>query len=482
MNMISYRGPGKAGGLSVGLAQAWDENAVCNQQWWHILDGKLVMSTDTVSTPEEKADIDTTLADGHYRYCNEFIWPIMHDMAELAVYDNTAHQQYRDLNRLLGWQICSEEQGRLGTFFLHDYQLALLPQSLRRFADGKSAIFWHIPWPKRVPEQYARPIAELAMGLLHSDYVGFHTQEYAENFLAFVEQHIVGYDCDYGDLSVSSSAGRRLTIGGLKLSQSRSPKAARQTQLVVAPLGINMDYWSSLANMQHSWFQSGRESGTHLVLSVDRGDYSKGIINRLHGIDAFFEKYPEWLGKVTFLQICGRTRPGIEAFDNYWQECERLAVDIRKRWHHASRQSLIWQTHPISSSELSAYYRSAAVMLVTPVRDGLNLTAKEYAACQDRDPGVLVLSPGAGAFEELGQFCLAADVSNAEQLAQSIHEALIMKESERKARMRMLHKQLQQNTLLDWWKTFEQLLLEKNETETGTDPEKPLLKLTSANV
>lgn len=451
MNLISYRGPGMAGGLSSGLAQAWDEHAVAGEDWWHLRDTQVAVSNNTISNPVKLAELPSELVQSHYRYCNEFLWPIMHDLPEYAVYhlnDRIAYRQF--INNFA--RCLSQYEAHPENCFIQDYQLALLPHFLGRQNGRKTGVFWHIPWPKRVPNQYLPDILEIAIGLLQADFLGFHTQEYADNFLHLVTKYL-GYRCNYDQLVVYRSADAGAPVLN-QCNYRQSSAAIKSTKLLVAPLGIDSGQWATMAEIQQRMLWGMHSSDIPLVLSVDRTDYTKGIIQRLQAIDEFFECFPQRRGRVTFFQICGRTRSGISAFDSYWSQCQQLAQKIRQRWSTDNWQPLIWEEHPVSTAELSALYRNAAVMLVTPIRDGLNLTAKEFVACQGDRPGVLVLSPGAGVFEELGPFSLSVQPHQPWQIAETIHEALDLTARQKAMRMNVMKLLVQRNSLASWWQRF----------------------------
>jgi trehalose 6-phosphate synthase len=460
MNVISYRGPGKAGGLSSALSVTWDQHATADQNWWHIDDHVLSISHDTISGPEPVVRLDPGLIDDHYNYCNEFLWPIMHDLHELAVYRENDHMQYRRFNSLFGRAMLASTSSNLEDCFIHDYQLALLPLSLRRDPGRQMVIFWHIPWPRTVPAEYVPPILEIARALVNCDHIGFHTDEYAHNFLCFVNKYLPNSQCDTRQLHITSAARTGHRWHQRNADSSQRSLHRKRCQLVVAPLGIDSNFWGSLSNIQA---RSIYRSEIPFVLSVDRADYTKGILARLKAINYFFETQPHWREQVSFVQICGRTRAGIAAFDEYWQETKTLSKRINNRWGNNLWQPLVTIEESVSSAQLSILYRDAAVMLVTSLRDGLNLTAKEYIACQGSEPGVLALSRGAGAWSELGPYCLHADPEHPEQIADTIHRALLMGPREKALRAERLKRQVRSNSASDWWHQFEGLFT-KQET------------------
>lgn len=154
---------------------------------------------------------------------------------------------------------------------------------------------------------------------------------------------------------------------------------------------------------------------------------------------------------MNFVQLCGRTRGGIDVFDSYWNQCKVEAAKLESKWRTDHWSPLTWLEHPCTGAELSVLYRDAAAMLVNPVRDGLNLTAKEFVASQIRKPGVLILSQGAGAWHELNEEALTIDPHDADNVASALETALTMNQTERARRITRMNMRLSDNTLSDWW-------------------------------
>ena len=440
MKIISYRGPSSAGGLSTAVGQAWREYSNAADLWCHMEKNGMQVLSHTAEQQFE-TNLPQELIDGHYQYCNEFLWPIMHDLEEHATYIPEHKRQYEQLNGMIS-QAASKPLLD-SSYFIHDYHFAVLPNLLKQNNQARSALFWHIPWPETIINwSYIMPLADVARGMLGANIIGFHTKEYARRFMKFVEYNLPQFICDWDKMLVKKSSRSRNKSGDTATEEA--------TEIVVAPVGIDYTYWSSLANQMDESSLSPC-GGLPYVFSVDRVDYTKAVHKRLQAIDYFFERFPQWLEKVTFVQACGRTRPGISAFDNYWDQCQQLKTKIEDKWSNSHWSPLAWLEPSLSAKQLAQIYRNAAVMLVNPVKDGLNLTAKEYIACQGSEPGVLALSPGAGAWHELGHYCLPVHPQQHEQMAQSIHKALSLGSSEKKLRMNLLSDKVQANNLSDWW-------------------------------
>jgi trehalose-6-phosphate synthase len=468
MHIVSYRGPGMAGGVSAALARAWESNLGSGGQWWHIAGDELKAAPGPRSAAEHVANIPEEVIKGHYRFCNEFLWPVMHDLPQYVNYVPEDRAYYDTFNNTLGWCLIRAYRPDFPRdYFVQDYQLTLLPAFLAQNAGFRSLMFWHIPWPKNVAPEHVQHVVTVARGMLGASAIGFHTDEYAENFLQFVAEYLPEYATSEGSMAIWSTetfAGnsniRRIGSGTARGGRTSSAPSSRShlTRLVVAPLGIDFDHWQSMASepMKENWHPVLAK--TPFILSVDRADYTKGVIDRIRAIDCLLERHPEWAGRITFAQICGKTRTGLASFDDYWDESHRLYKELCEKHSTESWQPLIWIESSFSSAELAKIYRSAEAMLVNAVRDGLNLTAKEFVACQDQHAGVLALSKGTGAYYELGSHTVNVEPGNCGQIADSIHQALNMGAHERAWRMAMLKQKVRSNSLSGWWYRFSQLL------------------------
>lgn len=475
MDLISYRGPHGPGGVSTGLDSAWSSQHTQGAYWWFLRDGAL-----QYSAPRQNASFITQIAEpivkGHYRFCNEFLWPILHDLPQYAAYHEEDRRHYRKFNRLFG-QYIGFEQRRYKKFFVNDYQLALLPRYLSA-ANGRSVVFWHIPWPKKVAPAHAEPLMEVARALLHAEMLGFHISEYAQNFVSFVCQYMPQYNVQSdmqfvckrnGDELGSTSSSQPWPQLSFKDSYIARPylyPVAKPifagTRILSAPLGVDIEQWQSMADKKLNPAHGALEHvfsqlrGQRIILSVDRADYTKSVKERMEIVDRFFTTNSDWRGKAAFLQICTRSRTGLAAFDRYWSECQEIADRVNEKWRQDNWQPIIWQQESVSLEALAGLYRFADAMLVNPIRDGLNLTAKEFVVCQRENAGVLMLSPGTGAWRELGEFALPADPLKSDEVITSIERSLKMTSYERAVRNRSLQKIVEANPLAKWWKAVTQ--------------------------
>lgn len=478
MNLLSYRGPGVAGGVSTGLGQVWlsarqiagrdaaEQQAYDDDSWWFI-EGNAVTRLQACAQKQTPMNlVDERVISGHYRFCNEFLWPVMHDLCQYATYNQPDRDCYESFNATYAQIVCSTARKPAGISFVQDYQLAMLPLFLKLESGRRSTVFWHIPWPRRVPIQYVEPIAAIARALLSAEHVGFHISEYAHNFMRFVRDYLPSYEVDMHNGFVSlrrqGAAGniveaqfnrQHLAASYITRPLRRlSPLAeTKGTSIQCYPLTIDADNWRNLAGQATGELASRLGVRTKFVLSVDRADYTKGVRDRFHAIDQFLAANQSWREHITFLQICGRTRPGMKAFDEYWTECRVLCEQVNARWQTESWSPINWIDEKLNAVQLADLYRDAEAMLITAVRDGLNLTAKEYVACQNEGKGVLLLSPQTGVWQEFEDGAVRINMHRASELPQRISEALSMPADERRRRLHLLNQRLSQRSLDDWW-------------------------------
>lgn len=437
MRMLSYRGPCAAGGVSSSLTQIFDYQR-SDDEWWFIHDDSLHLRNKFEQ--EVGFSLDAELVSKHYRYCNNYLWPLLHDLPEFATYSENERSAYHDFNAIVSFLLKARCKAGFEDCFVNDYQFAITPKLLS--SHSNSYVFWHVPWPGDVPVEHVEALIEVALGLLGARVIGFHTDVYLKNFFRFVACHLPSYRVNYRDKSIAS------TNKGI----------VRQTQFVVAPLGIDADRWNSLSWSDKSDHATivGANSLPY-VLSVDRVDYTKGIIQRLEAINCFFDMFPQWREKVTFVQLGTRSRPGLVPFDRYWEACRERYLKINQSFSSKDWKPIIWTDAPRTAEQVASLYSNANVMLVSPLRDGLNLTAKEFVACQKSKPGVLALSDGAGVWSEIGGDCVDIKPDDTADFAYAISKSLQMDRGERSRRMKRMKQAVSQNTLASWWSSFDEV-------------------------
>lgn len=442
MNILSYRGPARPGGVSEALTRIADYHGD-NLNWWYTGDGTLLSQTGQ-SLRKGQVPVPTQIAEGHYRYCNNFLWPILHDMPERSTFCPRDAEYYRQFNRLFAINIMKSKH-LTNSFFIQDYQLALLPAMLSNKEKHLISLFWHIPWPKMVERAQLPSLIEIASSLLSASKLGFHIQEYALNFMNFVRLHLRQFEVDFDS--------NRITLIKSKLEGDQPAF----TKVEVLPLGLDIQFWKNISSLDkmHLFDRTIRRvCSSPYILSVDRADYTKGILQRISAIDHFFEDMPKYRGKLSFLQVCQQTRIGLPQFDKYWQQAQCAARELNFRWQIDDWQPLVWLSEPVESDHLASLYAHANAMLVNPVRDGLNLTAKEFIVCSQRVGSVLMLSPGAGVSQEIGDLACLIEPHSPALAARQIAASLAMPIKEKIRRIDALKLRVESNPLDLWWKTF----------------------------
>lgn len=434
MNILSYRGPSTPGGVSATLSRVI-ERSKDEQQWWYLHGSDLRKKIGNTTTPV--CQIPFKIVEGHYRYCNNFLWPILHELPEYAIFNESDSDLYQQLNKSFAWNLLLEPRSRSSKkTLINDYQLAYCPKILFEQLRIRADIFWHIPWPEHVREEHVPFLRDLANSLLCAQKIGFHVESYVSNFLSFVDKFVPDYRVDFCSNEVIAKDNLR-------------------TSVVARPLGIDNEFWQGKSKDESAKcldVELEFLSKQKFVLSVDRADYTKGIFQRLQAIEHFFQTNREQRGRITFVQVCQPTRMGLENFDEYWRSCRFLFDSINSQFGTSDWKPILWIDTPLSSNTLAWLYKRATLMLITPLYDGLNLTAKEFAVCSE--DGILMLSNRAGAWHELKENVVTIDSITAESISMRIMEALSISDVERRKRMVGLKQTLTQNCLSNWWQNF----------------------------
>lgn len=379
-------------------------------------------------------------------FCNKIIWPLFHYFPSNAIYDKNYWQEYQEVNAIFRDAVLAViRPGDI--IWVHDYHLMLLPGLLRqKLPHTPIGFFLHIPFPsyelfRLLPSDWGQ---EILRGLLGANLIGFHTHEYAHYFLRSVLR-ILGYEHHLGQINSLDHAVKVNTF----------------------PMGIDYDRYHSNPggpNFERNLRElSQLLDGCKAILSVDRLDYSKGIINRLQGYRLFLENNPKWRGRVILLMIVVPSRVGVEHYQLMKRKIDELVGEINGRYATFNWTPIIYQYKFLPLDSLLAVYRKSDIALITPLRDGMNLIAKEYIAARTDQTGVLILSELAGAAKELGE-ALVVNPNNIEAIAAALKQALTMPKSEQKKRNAVMQKRLQEYDVARWSGDFlEQLLLTHKE-------------------
>jgi trehalose 6-phosphate synthase len=379
-------------------------------------------------------------------FANRVLWPILHYRLDLAEFSRRDLSGYRRVNAHFANQLQDLLQAD-DVVWVHDYHLIPLAKMLRdRGHRNRIGFFLHVPFPP--PEILtALPNHEWLIPQLSAyDLVGFQTQNDAGNFERYLEN-----EC-------------RLPKRGDRAFQN----GERTVHVGVFPIGIETTEFNRVArrSVRSALVRNVLDSlaGRAMVIGVDRLDYSKGLAQRMDAFDRFLTVYPDWRSKVTYLQITPKSRSEIQEYAGMERTISEAAGRINGAYGEAAWTPIRYVNRAYSRSVLAGLYRSARVGLVTPLRDGMNLVAKEYVAAQDADdPGVLILSRFAGAAAELTS-ALLVNPYDPETVATSIAHALSMPLDERRSRHEALYQVISDNDLNSWGELFLATLTKKGGT------------------
>lgn len=396
-----------------------------------------LLSSQIVPVYMEKSQFD----EFYNGCCNGTFWPLFHSMPDRAIFSNEHWQAYMQINQLFADKtmeavklLKDRKQDVLPLIWIHDYHLTLAAKYIRKAAEEmgipiKLGFFLHIPFPPRDIFRLLPWADEVLEGLLGCDTVGFHIEDYCLNFL----------DCCHRQL-------------GCRVDRKKLTVEHQDRTISVRPLPIGIPY-DQFAKMAEEAPRVVRDSHTKIILGVDRLDYTKGLVHRLKAFEILLQKYPEYVEQVIFMQIAVPSRTDVKEYQDLKEEMDQLVGKINGQFSTANWSPIRYIYGCISQAELAAFYRDAAVAVVTPLRDGMNLVAKEFVACQIDDPGVLIISPFAGAGEMMHE-ALIVNPYEMDQTAEMMHRALTMPLDERQVRIRHLQQRERTNDVDAWTRSF----------------------------
>jgi trehalose 6-phosphate synthase/phosphatase len=360
---------------------------------------------------------------------NGVLWPICHDRIDRLPLQVKGWDVYEEVNRRFADAVVSQWQDG-DTIWVHDYHLLRVPALIRQqIPDALIGFFLHIPFPN--PELFfTLPTRSwLLEGMMGADLVGFHTRRYRGHFTAALRR-LFGLEMDV---------------------QQRVSWRGRSVRLGVFPMGVDaasLDKRAGAAKVAQlaAEFRSGID---RLIVGVDRLDYSKGIPRRLLALRRLLEMHPEWLGVVRLVQVAAPSRGGVGAYRELRREVEALVGRINGQFGTPTWTPVHYMYQSVHDELLLALYRAADAFVVTPLRDGMNLVAKEFVASRADEDGVLVLSEFAGAADELSE-ALLVNPYDVDGVADAIHHALTMDVEDRRRRMSALRGRVASHDV-DWW-------------------------------
>ncbi len=374
-------------------------------------------------------------------FANGVLWPIFHYLSDRVPIDAHDWEAYKRVNARFADVVAAQyRQGDL--VWIHDYQLMLVPAMLRaRLPRAKIGFFLHIPFPASDVFRILPWREQVLEGLLGADLIGFHTYGYMRHFAkAAVRTLGVGFDVD--------------TI----------PYRGRDVKLGVFPMGIDAEDFERVAESDDVRAQveviKRDAQGQKILLGIDRLDYTKGIGRRLLAMERLLEREPQLRGHVRLIQIAVPSREKVAAYATFRRQVDETVGRINGAYGSVNAVPIHYLYRSFSMSQVAALYRAADAMLVTPLRDGMNLVAKEFVAARTDGDGVLVLSEFAGAFSELGE-AVPVNPYDIDGMASAYKRALTMPEAERRERMRALRKRVRTHDVHGWAESFIRALDDK---------------------
>ena len=384
------------------------------------------------AVPLSQQEVD----DFYYGFSNEITWPLFHDLQSHCVFRPQYWQVYEEVNRRFAHAVlehCAESD----FIWIHDYHLMSVGKTLREAGScSPSAFFLHIPFPPldiflKLPWRF-----EILRHLLEYDLVGFQTPRDKKNFVQCVRS--LAKDVTVGrsrPLTALHTHNRRVLVGAF-------------------PISIDFDEFADAAASREvadtAWYVHEDLPNRKILLGVDRLDYTKGIPEKLEAFRAALRKYPDLHRKVSLIQIVVPSRHHIPRYARLKQEIERRVSEINGEFTRPGWVPIHYIYRHLDRRELLAYYRTAEIALITPLKDGMNLVAKEYCASNLEGNGVLILSEFAGAVAQLHRWALLVNPHDSEGIADAIHRAFTMTEEERRRRMLRLRRSVRRQNIY-WW-------------------------------
>lgn len=408
-------------------------------------DMETVDSNDKVSVPPDDPKYDLkrvwlTKEDEkgyYYGFSNDGLWPLCHAAFVEPQFRKEDFVSYEQVNGKFAESILKEIRNvKNPLIFIQDYHFTLLPKIIKeKRPDAVIALFWHVPWPSPESFKICPWKKEILEGMLGADLLGFHTQLHSNNFIDTV----------------------RKELEALVDSEQFSVQKNNHISFV-KPFPISVAFQDSDINKKPGLTKEERDEilkefgvppTQYIGIGVDRMDYTKGLVERFLSIERFFEKYPEFIGKFTFLQIAPNSRENVPSYIEFAKEVHSNLERINKKFKNQKWVPIVFINQRQNKKSLSKIYKSCNICMVTSLHDGMNLVSKEFIAERDDDRGVLILSQFTGASRELTE-SLIINPYDIDATADVIKEGLTMNEEEQEKRMFQLRKTVRNNNIYRW--------------------------------
>lgn len=438
------------GGLATGMKSV---HGSANSEWigWSGLNEDLL--THSLKVKEQRAlkkencipvYLNEEEIEGFYSgFSNNTIWPLFHYFTEFTDFSELNWHHYKAVNKKFA-DVISKNLKKGDKLWIHDYHLLLLPSLIKeKHPDVLIGFFLHIPFPSFEVFRILPWRKTILEGMLGADLIGFHTYNYERHFLSSVRR-LLGFDISLNEIHLHN----RTVIADsfpMGVDYERFHKAAlRQRQKSVK------DKSEIVKSIEKHLLLT---PDFKLILSIDRLDYTKGIANRLRAFEYFLEKYPEFREKVTLVMLVVPSRSSVDQYILMKKEVDELVGMINGKYSTINWNPVWYFYRALPFENLIDLYISSEVALLTPIRDGMNLVAKEYVAAKIDKKGVLILSEMAGAAQEMSEAIIINPNSN-EEIADALHDALVMPENEQIKSMRIMQQRLKRYNVENWAADF----------------------------
>ncbi|MFC2119117.1 bifunctional alpha,alpha-trehalose-phosphate synthase (UDP-forming)/trehalose-phosphatase [Bacteroidota bacterium] len=449
-----------AGGLATGLKSYHQNN---NSLWigWPSIEAENLEEEKIISKLLAKDHclpvfLTKELIELYYDgFCNATIWPLFHYFTDYTQFRKTYWNAYEQVNFLFAEAILATAKQN-DMVWIHDYQLMLVPDLVKsKRPDLSIGFFLHIPFPSYEVFRILPYREKIIQGLLGADLIGFHTYDYARHFISSVKR-LMGYDVEFNTINLQN----------------------RQLFVDVFPMGIDFDKFhetalkiQSKSIQEHSKQHQDIDRFLHgmpdrkIILSIDRLDYTKGIPERLNAFSHFLTTHPEYREKVSLLMLTVPSRTAVKQYQELKSEVEELVGKINGKYGTLNWNPVIYFYRSLPFSNLIELYSSADIALLTPLRDGMNLVAKEFIASKVNPKGVLILSEMAGATKELGE-ALAVNPNDVEDVSNAIYNALTMSDHDQSVSIYAMQKRIRRYNVFKWADEFVESLEKTKKIQT----------------
>lgn len=379
----------------------------------------------------------------YFGFSNKTIWPLFHYFTEYTEFIEGEWEAYQKVNQKFADVILKNLEDQ-DTIWIHDYQLLLLPKLIREERpDVPIGFFLHIPFPSFEVFRILPCRNEILEGMLGADLIGFHIFDYERHFFSSVRR-LLGYEINFNEINLDKRVVKADSFPmGIDFQKFQSSALKQQQKSIKDKSVVQQELDKHLL----------MTPDVKLILSIDRLDYTKGIAHRLHAFEYFLKKYPEFIQKTILVMLCVPSRSNVEQYQIMKSEVDELVGRINGQFATIKWTPIWYFYRSVPFENLIDLYTSSEVALLTPIRDGMNLVAKEYIASRIDKKGVLIISEMAGASREMSE-ALVINPNSMEEIADALKEALLMPEGEQVKRNTVMQKRLERYDIKKWANDF----------------------------